>query len=234
MLRSVAPLFIPLRYSGTSPARLSVPCDAFLLLLVSCWILTPIPAYSWWETGHETIARIAAAHLTPAARTRIARILDVSDTPEAIADALAKASIWADQTKKETKTGEWHYIDLALQDHKSDIAARCQDDNCAPARIRLFAAQLASRTSERKVERSRCPALSRPFRRRHSPASARHFRRRSGRKLRTTRPAGRQSEEPAFALGWRNRQRNQPRRQGARWRISRRKSQTLSPDATAE
>ncbi len=117
-------------------------------ILVSACLIYPFPAYSWWETGHEAVARLAAAHLTPAARTRIARILDVADTPEAVADALAKASTWADETKNENKTGEWHYIDLTLQDHKSDIPERCKDDNCAPARIRLFAAQLASPTPD--------------------------------------------------------------------------------------
>lgn len=111
----------------------------FLTLCIAC----PFPAYPWWETGHQVAARIAAAHLTPAARTRIARILDVPDTAEAVADALARASTWADETKNETKTGAWHYIDLALQDHKSDIPERCKDDNCAPARVRLFAEQLA-------------------------------------------------------------------------------------------
>lgn len=112
-------------------------------ILLSLCFLWASPAYPWWETGHQTVARIAAAHLTPAARTRIARILDVPDTPEAIADALAKISTWADETKNQTKTGAWHYIDLTLEDHKSDIPERCKDDDCAPARIRLFADQLA-------------------------------------------------------------------------------------------
>lgn len=114
------------------------------LVLVGCLII-PFPVYSWWETGHQTVGRIAADHLTPAARTRVARILDVPDTAEAVADALAKASTWADETKNDTKTGDWHYIDLTLQDQKSDIPVRCKDDNCAPARIRLFAAQLSAR-----------------------------------------------------------------------------------------
>jgi hypothetical protein len=116
------------------------------LLLTYC-LLSPLNAFGWWETGHQTVARIAAAHLTPAARTRVARILEVPDSPEAVADALAKASTWADETKNETKTGEWHYIDLTLQDHKSDIPLRCTDNNCAPARIALFAAQLAHEQS---------------------------------------------------------------------------------------
>jgi hypothetical protein len=113
------------------------------LVLLAVWLLTPFPAYPWWETGHQTVARIAAAHLTPAANTRIARILNVPDTPEDIAEALAKASTWADETKNETKTGAWHYIDLTLEDHRSDIPERCKDDNCAPARVRLFTEQLA-------------------------------------------------------------------------------------------
>jgi len=118
-----------------------------LCAVVTFCLLFASPAYPWWETGHQVIARIAAAHLTPAARTRVARILEVSDTPQAVADALAQASTWADETKAETKTGNWHFIDLTLEDSKSEIPARCPDDNCAPARIRLFAAQLKSRVS---------------------------------------------------------------------------------------
>ena len=113
-------------------------------MLLACSLLSSMPAYGWWETGHRTVARLAALHLTPAARTRIAGILNVPDTPEAVADALAVASTWADETKAETKTGAWHYIDLALQDDKSDIPARCQDDNCVTARLHIFAVQLSS------------------------------------------------------------------------------------------
>jgi hypothetical protein len=104
------------------------------------------PAFCWWETGHQVVARIAAAHLTPTARTRVARILNVPDNPDAIANALAAASTWADETKKDTNTGSWHYIDLAIQDKKSDMLERCKDNNCVTARIRLFALQLSSHT----------------------------------------------------------------------------------------
>jgi hypothetical protein len=117
-----------------------------LALWTLCCILGSLPAYGWWQTGHKTIARLAASHLTLAARTRLARILNVPDNPLAVADALAAASVWADETKSETHTGNWHYIDLTLEDSKSSIAKRCPHDNCAPARIRLFAAQLAAKT----------------------------------------------------------------------------------------
>jgi len=119
----------------------------FTILLSYCF-LCPIPLFSWWETGHQAVARIAVFHLTAAARTRLARILDVPDTPEAVSDALAKASTWADETKSQTKTSAWHFIDLTLQDKESDIPARCPNDNCATARIRLFALELKSPTGE--------------------------------------------------------------------------------------
>ncbi|HEX4231312.1 MAG TPA: S1/P1 nuclease [Bryobacteraceae bacterium] len=116
---------------------------AVAFLLTYC-IFCASPAYPWWEAGHQVVARIAVTQLTPAARTHLARILGVADTLEALSDALAKASTWADETKAETKTGEWHYIDLTLEDTRSDTPKRCPSDNCAPARIALFAVRLTS------------------------------------------------------------------------------------------
>jgi len=114
----------------------------WLLLFVVSLLLFPLPAECWWGEGHRVIARIAARHLSAAARLRVARILDVENTPEAIAEAMAAASLWADEVKAETGTGNWHFIDLTLQDSRANIAERCVDDNCITARIRLFAAQL--------------------------------------------------------------------------------------------
>jgi S1/P1 Nuclease len=116
--------------------------------LVCCCFLSGYPAYPWWETAHRTVARIAAAHLSAITRTRVARILGVPDDSQAVADALAFASTWADETKNQTNTGAWHYVNLTLEDRKSDIPERCQDHNCAPARIRIFAAQLSSRVGQ--------------------------------------------------------------------------------------
>ncbi|MGH7914716.1 MAG: S1/P1 nuclease [Candidatus Binataceae bacterium] len=126
---------------------------AAVLALTLC-LAGVYPADAWWENGHRVIARLAAAHLTPGARARVARILGVPDTPGEVARALARASIWADETKAETGTGAWHFIDLTLQDRKSDIPLRCPEQNCAPARIRLFAAELAfGKAGERWSER---------------------------------------------------------------------------------
>lgn len=116
---------------------------SFSLLLC---LFIALPSFGWWETGHRTVARIAAAYLKPETRTRIAQILGVKDTPESVANAMVAASTWPDETKAQTKTGEWHYIDLALQDSKKDIKRRCADENCVTARIEMFEKQLAKRT----------------------------------------------------------------------------------------
>lgn len=117
-------------------------------LVLTYWFCCATSAYCWWETGHQVVARLAAAHLTAAARTRLARILDIPEDPDAVANALAVVSTWADETRNQTGTAAWHYIDLAVQDSESDIPKRCPQDNCAPARIRLFAAQLASHRAD--------------------------------------------------------------------------------------
>ncbi len=123
-------------------------CRTLRRLLATACIFCTYPAFGWWETGHRTVARIAAAHLTPAARIRIARILNVPDNLDAIADALAAGSTWADEIKKETHTDDWHFIDVTLQDSRSDMGKRCKDDNCVLARIRLFTAQLAAQKAD--------------------------------------------------------------------------------------
>lgn len=129
-------------------------CRRFVTIALSICIFGAYPASAWWETGHRVIARLAAAHLTPSARAHVAQILNVPDTPAAVARALARASTWADETKDETGTGSWHFIDLTLQDGKSDISFRCPHRNCAPARIRQFANELASgRSGDRWNER---------------------------------------------------------------------------------
>src|SRR5689334_13042244 len=112
------------------------------LSLIIC-LSVCLPLAAWWETGHRTVARIAAAYLKPATRTRVAQILGVRDTPVSVANAMAAASTWPDETKEETKTGEWHYIDLALQDSKKDFKERCASDNCITARIEIFTRQLS-------------------------------------------------------------------------------------------
>jgi hypothetical protein len=115
----------------------------FTALAITALLVFNLPAQCWWENGHRTTARLAAYYLTPAASARIAAILGVPNSPLSIADALAVASTWPDEIKKDRpETGSWHYIDLALQDSKDQIPERCPDRNCVTARIDIFATQL--------------------------------------------------------------------------------------------
>ncbi len=115
---------------------------SFLAILLPALLLLPPPANAWWEEGHQVVARVAAAQLTPSALKRVAALLEVDDNPAAVADALATAAIWADQVKTETHTESWHFVNLTWQDNRSNFEDRCAGDDCALARIRLFAAQL--------------------------------------------------------------------------------------------
>lgn len=100
--------------------------------------LLAFPTFAWWETGHEVVARIAAAHLTPQARARVAHILGVPDNPRDVANAMAEASVWADHIKGSTKTAPWHYIDIGLRDRRADISSRCPAESCLPVQITYF------------------------------------------------------------------------------------------------
>lgn len=52
-------------------------------------LLTPMPAYSWFDKGHRIVGIIAEAHLTAEARQETSKILFGGMT-------LAEASIWPD------------------------------------------------------------------------------------------------------------------------------------------
>jgi hypothetical protein len=105
------------------------------------------------------VARLAVTRLTPAALIRTAQILGVADDRQTVSDALAEASLWPDQTKGKTHTGDWHYINLTFADGRSGFAKRCEDDDCITARIRLFSAQLAAKTNARDSNSSDLDAL---------------------------------------------------------------------------
>jgi len=79
-------------------------------------------AFGWGCEGHQMIALIARAHLTPAASAVVDRLLrenpiDPSlnrfckDRPN---DPMADSATWADDARNIEKTAEWHFIDIPL------------------------------------------------------------------------------------------------------------------------
>jgi hypothetical protein len=91
-----------------------------------------LPAFGWGPEGHNLVARLAAAHLTPAATARVAEILGPSVTLQSIAS-------WPDQIRRErVATSPWHYIDIPIDKPHLDMARDCPKGECVIAKIEDF------------------------------------------------------------------------------------------------
>jgi hypothetical protein len=126
----------PLRKSSRSSA---------LRILNVVWpiLLCPLFAQAWGPAGHEIVAVIAADNLTPAAQGHVASILGVSDDKRAVATAMETASNRPDfEFRRDSRTARWHFIDICLQDRRTDVAARCVGGNCVTRKIDEYSKRL--------------------------------------------------------------------------------------------
>ena len=122
--------------------RLETSRQSAILALVFA-LLLPVSAWGWGDDGHEIVAVIAADNLTPAAQSHVASILGASANKRAIASAMEAASIRPDtQFREDRATEPWHFIDLCLQDSRTDIPARCARGNCVTDKIDEYAKRL--------------------------------------------------------------------------------------------
>jgi hypothetical protein len=86
-------------------------------------------AFGWGCEGHQMIALIARAHLTPAASTAVDRLLRGSPIDPALNrfckerpnDPMADSATWADDARNIEKTAEWHFIDIPLAVHADSV-----------------------------------------------------------------------------------------------------------------
>ncbi len=153
-------------------------------LLVVIAALYAIPsAWGWGCKGHEIVALIAEAHLTPRARAMAFKILadgPISPTlsrycKEPDLDAFVDSSTWADDERTVLPdTAPWHFIDIPRGARESTIS-----EYCPPATSCITAALASQLVNSPRFKRDgsgprRCPPIHNPFRRRHSPAPARH------------------------------------------------------------
>jgi hypothetical protein len=98
-----------------------------LVLLWGFW-----PVLGGGPAAHDLVARLAAAHLTPAAAARVAEILGPGTTMQSI-------SSWPDQIRPQREaTGPWHYIDIPIDKPHLDMARDCPKGDCVIARIEEF------------------------------------------------------------------------------------------------
>jgi hypothetical protein len=121
------------------------------LLIAAAALLAASPAQAWWEYGHQTIAEIALAKVTPRTRAAIRRLLahgDLLDTPKCPARSIEDASVWADCVKSyKDRYGyaySWHFQDIDVC-KPFDITANCADGNCVTRQIPRVAAVLKDR-----------------------------------------------------------------------------------------
>ena len=99
---------------------------------------------AWGNQGHEIVAIIAADNLSAAAREQVAKILGASEETASVEQAMAAASVRPDTEFREEDraTAPWHYIDICLQDGRSDVPARCPAGVCVTAQIDEYARRL--------------------------------------------------------------------------------------------
>lgn len=119
-----------------SAATLSRQAGALVLLL----LLAAAPARAWGPLGHQTVAEIAARHLTPEATAMVEELLGDRAGP-----ALREASTWADDLRAFEglgMTAPYHYVNFP-RGSCSYVARRdCPGGRCVVSAIERFSAQL--------------------------------------------------------------------------------------------
>jgi len=118
--------------------------------IVGVFLLIPGQAWCWGDEGHQTVARIAAAHLTPRARQAVADLLRQdpafaapSGTADTLAEAMGRAAIWPDHIPGgKGPTAPWHYIDIGLFEGPYQMAARCPQGNCIVGKMNQYLVNL--------------------------------------------------------------------------------------------
>jgi S1/P1 Nuclease len=92
-------------------------------------------AHAWGCKGHETVAIIAEAHLTTAAKAMAFKILNAGPIDPSLSrycqdpglDAFADASTWADDERQvKPETGPWHFIDIPRGAPESILSQFCR------------------------------------------------------------------------------------------------------------
>ena len=138
---------------------IKIPLLLTTVTLALSTLATPVSAY--WEYGHQTIAEIAMANVTPKTKAAVRRLLAktaVLDTPTCPARTLEEASVWADCIKPLKGADgrslygyayDWHFQDVEIC-QPFTLADACKDGNCVSAQIDRDVAILRDRRAGTK------------------------------------------------------------------------------------
>lgn len=114
---------------------------SLLISLLALAALLPTPALAWGEYGHRSTAAIAAANLSPRARSSMQRLLRAAPllgTPDCPLDSIGDASVWADCVRRDRDrwgyTSPWHYQNVDICTPFA-LEPNCPNGNCAYAQV---------------------------------------------------------------------------------------------------
>jgi len=97
---------------------------------------------AWGREGHQVVASIAQARLSPAARSGVYQLLHGATLASVATDA-------DDYRNSHRETARWHYVDIPLQATRYDAARDCRvqdgEGDCALAEIDRLVATLRNR-----------------------------------------------------------------------------------------
>ena len=98
--------------------------------VVGLALLLPLrPALAWGPEGHDVVAALAAANLTPAARTQVSALLGGNNM-------IVLDANWADEIRADRpQTAPWHYVNIPLNAPGYDPRRDCADGQCVVAQI---------------------------------------------------------------------------------------------------
>jgi len=112
-------------------------------------LLLAAPAHGWSELGHRTVAALAEAALTEAARAEVAGLLAGEPDP-----TLPGIAAWPDRIRDQEAwrhTARWHYLNFPRQAGCDYAPARdCPDGDCIVGAINRELAVLADRGQPRQ------------------------------------------------------------------------------------
>ena len=101
-------------------------------------------AFPWGSYGHQIIAGLAIAQLTPRAKVEVDRLLALE--PD---ETLSSISTWADEHKNPS-TARWHYVNCPRDSCTFDAARDGVDGQCLPAAIERQSAVFTSSAPDEK------------------------------------------------------------------------------------
>lgn len=138
------PLANALARSSTTWTTNRVARRLTYLAVVLSLVLGPSAAYAWGSQGHQVIAGLAMAQLTPKAKAEVNRLLALDP-----GETLMTISTWADEHKNPA-TARWHYVNFPRDSCTFEAARDCPDSQCLTAAIERQTAVMVSTAPDEK------------------------------------------------------------------------------------